>query len=234
MLERFDTFRDLTEKYELFKPSFQRDLDSDHVKSIVEHIKERNLNGKEPINGAIILASCGEETYVVDGQHRLAAIEALHEFKIPIYTITYSCDSLSEVQLVYKTLNSDKKVPDYLLEDDGIRRLELMRGIKRRLMAIYGDIFTEKYRNRKQRPYINIDSFMDEIHYSSLIREIDTVEDFEKTMLQANEEAKRYYSNEKTISRERVTGNMMTRCESSGIWLGLFSSQTTWLGYDHI
>src|SRR5881398_3099636 len=77
-IKTFNSYQEIEGKYSI--PSIQRDLISTHVSRLREHIREEISNGEDPIFGTISIADYNGKYYIIDGQHRLKAIE--EEYKI--------------------------------------------------------------------------------------------------------------------------------------------------------
>lgn len=89
-------------------PEFQRELDQKHVDSIYDAIVSKDENTRFVVIGTPIIAICESKKYIIDGQHRIAALTRLcSEGKHIPFTYQYSTFNEEEKCFqAYKCLTS--------------------------------------------------------------------------------------------------------------------------------
>lgn len=140
----------------IVKASFQRNINKKHIGSIVKYILSCN---EEPILGCIELAHYASKIFIIDGQHRLAAIMNCYEnyeTLIPIHTFNYTINTEKEMEEIFRMRNMNLEVADYIRKGEEISLREMCNMLQEK----WPDIFTT---TRCQRPRINIDIFLEKL-----------------------------------------------------------------------
>jgi len=212
------------------RPSIQRSIDQTRVDAMKKHILERKLKDLEPIFGCIILVKMNSELYVIDGQHRLTALEQVYKEKkinVIINCMIYHVNSNGEMKEIFETLNMGVPVPEFIISCHDKRKL--LEEIDSYL-AKTGGLFD---RYKTNRPVINIPKFVEALAHSKLFTHINNLQDFKTILAEINHLTMEKYSYEHNCKRDGVSSNMRIKCSEKDLWIGL-DKNYSWFedGYD--
>jgi hypothetical protein len=155
----------------LLTPELQRTIDDEVVQDIVEYQTQRFQKYRSFLfTGVIVAAQIGARMFLVDGQHRLRAMQRLY-LSQPDYKIAVLIVSVNEqfsMQELFVMLNKSKPVPDYIIETT--TNLQ-QRAILDEFVLLFKRDFKAFLSKSKHphRPNINLDLLADAIHASSLL-----------------------------------------------------------------
>lgn len=223
--KRYNNFADLYTSIEI--PKIQRDKIETQVNSIKDYIiKCIDEYKREPVLGSIDLCSINSnpKMFVIDGQHRLFAIEALFKMNIiiPIHCMIYQVHSYEEMEEIFRIRNAGIPVPDYLLKD-AKNNIDIKRDLLREIMKVLeGDIFkTFRYTNTN-RPYVNIHNFIDALLKSRIYTIINSVKDFMDCMRLINVECQVHILSLDVKGKRRlgISDNMLKVWNQTGEYFG--------------
>ena len=100
------------------QPPFQRVIDRNRVDTIVESLTEKmKADGKIIQTGVIHVAILRGVRYIIDGQHRLAAYQAIGD-PIIIMIQTWYVESIDEMRQLFIEINSNAPVEAYIFNPD--------------------------------------------------------------------------------------------------------------------
>lgn len=188
-LDTVSCYEDIKDKIEI--PSIQRDLNIDRVEDIRNYLRECRRKKQAPLMGTVDICLYGGKFFVIDGQHRLKALEFDYkESKVPIPfpIIIYDVRTSEEMGDIFRLRNKSVKVPDFILEaEDG--QISLLKECRQYLLSL--PLFVDK--SRCNRPSIPVDRFMDAFVESSQWDTVSCIEDFRAAITRVNNRLYRLY-----------------------------------------
>lgn len=203
-------------------PEFQRRLINETVRNIYAHIGVKVTQGQDLHFGSIDVAEIrgpfGMTYFIIDGQHRVAALKRFideNKIDIPVHVIVYPCNNIEEAKELFETRNKNVMQTDYVLSGD--LKKELLGEIQESLSNISA-IFSN---TRTTRPYIHLPTFMDKLKESEWFRNIYTMDDFNDKIVKENERLCLLLENEQYVKRNNISKNMKETWDSHGIYLGV-------------
>jgi hypothetical protein len=213
---RFSSYAELAGRINI--PSMQRSRMDSHVRDMEQHIIERTSRGLDPIFGSIDLAVHNGQYYVIDGQHRLAALErqfSNHHRVLPILCIMYNIRSKEDMIEVFSVRNKGIPVPDFITnpQDD---KTDLLKKIQEYVEKISGFDYRQK-----KRPYINIPDFMDGLRGSKLFSLIDDELDFRDIFNAINDANYEKSTNPNMRKSYVISEHMIKLCTEWCTWIGI-------------
>jgi hypothetical protein len=222
--KRYESFADLPI---LLKAEMQRDIDEKQVSELRTYIRKscQKNNGDDagPPLGVITFGKYNGSYYTIDGQHRLAAIKAeFNESKHSMFvdTITYECKSYDDLVKVFRLINKNKKVPDYILNAEDKALTKLLKQIQKstKEYPFFGDDT-----KHKKRPYIYSPTFMDALSSSKFVinNKITTVEQFKTIFSRMNDHYKQKLSDPQFIKYHKISEPMRKRCIAEKLFISL-------------
>ena len=172
----YGSYEDLKDTIHI--PSFQRNINPEAVLALKQHIVKCLDDHRTPILGVIDLVKLHGQLFCIDGQHRLKAIsEVFAETRkeITFSCIIYNVSSFEEMKEIFQQRNYGIDMPEFLIYPvDG--KDALLNDIKCFLKEAHPIIFIDKV--KPNRPYVNIDKFMDYVNDSELIGSVNNVDEF--------------------------------------------------------
>ncbi len=216
-LKIYESYEEIKNK--IHTPSIQRDLILEHVKTLRSHINIRSLENKEPIFGALDFAELNNILYVVDGQHRLKALE--EEFiqnnrKVKIYAIVYKVNTLQEIKEIFIIRNKGIPIPEFLVTETSDVKIDLLKEIYNEVLSKPG--FDLK---KKIRPHVNIDNFIDSLSKSDMLGILTSLNDFKIVLAKINEDCRQNSDNKKYLSKHGVSESMLKKFKEWGNYVGI-------------
>lgn len=161
-MERYEKFFNVSDFEKNLKiPNFQRNIDMKVIDKIVEYIYEACVRQKHPALGCLELCQIKgpiKTLYLIDGQHRYAAIKKLYEEKhtiIPINALIYTVNDFEEMKSLFTVRNLGTPMPFYYLESDVSEHIDLIKEIETVMNGI--PVFKSGTANR---PYTSKTSFL--------------------------------------------------------------------------
>lgn len=228
----FPSYDSIKDRIEIL--SFQRNINKNVVENIKNHILNYRLQNLTPILSVIDIGSYQGKYYIIDGQHRLLAIKELFDSQIIISfnCLIYNCQNYNDMKEIFILRNSGLEVPNYILFPP-TNKESLLIEIKdyiRLLMTIKKEkIFRELSSKNKRinRPYIDINIFMNFISNSEFLIDIHKIEDFIIKFNLVNEHIKKVCclkGDFKTI--HNPSDSMIRECTETlnGIFIGLLKN----------
>lgn len=217
---KYDSYLDI--KGKLYIPSLQRDLDESRIPQMVSHIYQAFEMRAAPIFGAVTLCNLDNRLYVIDGQHRLKALEKHHELTgklVPFYAVIYTITDPDMMKFIFSKINAGVPLPNYISnpgQDDD--RKTLLRNIEAKIknLPLFKTTSTRQY-----RPYINVTFFMNQLEHSYLIESVETCDHFLQILGDANQKLQAKCHDASYISVNKITPAMIKKCEKSGIYIGI-------------
>jgi hypothetical protein len=205
----------------LYIPSIQRDIIPQHVQEMRNHIQDYAKKGKEPIFSSVDIAILDSRYYVIDGQHRISAIQKEYEenkLLIPIHSLLYVIENEEELEELFRLKNSNVPVPDFILSVKETKK-ELLKHITSYLLTSYPGIFKTDAQNR---PYININTFIENFRVSKIFTYIETKEQFVEVFNVMNQFCYSKISTmvEKQKNRYKISPRMLSTWAENSIYVG--------------
>jgi hypothetical protein len=148
-------------------PELQRPVDEERVQDIVRYQSDRLDDGLPPVFiGTLILARDeGDAFWLLDGQHRAAAMRAVAE-RAPDYTVGLTVLQLGPTLTLseaFRLINRSQPVPTYIVESTlCASRRNVLDRFGQRFCSAYGP-FVSKAKTPR-RPNINVAHLQDRIH----------------------------------------------------------------------
>ena len=144
-------------------PKFQRRIEEDKVNEIIDCFKEnKKTNNNYFIHHGYTLSLCEirgdfKEFWVIDGQHRLEAINKLADYDFSIIVRIKICKTMKDMQTDFKNININTKIPPiFTCFEEGFLQSTLL-SIKIELETGYKKCFSRnnKKSNRSNKMHIN-------------------------------------------------------------------------------
>jgi 5-methylcytosine-specific restriction endonuclease McrA len=173
-------------------PSIQREIIDDHVREIHEfQTQYYNKHGFFFFLNCIQFGRLNHTLYCVDGQHRFHAIKQLfterilYDWNIDI-EIT-ECQTMEELHELFRLINLNKPVPEFLMEQVSVSNTTsvpsmpsapkaTVESIRQYLKQTYPNFI--KSTSKPQRPNINLDLFLNELHKKYPFRSFESMDAF--------------------------------------------------------
>ena len=215
-IRRYASYNDISGRVDV--PSIQRSLDPERVAKIRNHIEQRVLNNKEPIFGAIDLCQLDGRYYVIDGQHRLKALEEDYKAtsrQIPFNCVIYHIQSQEEMKDIFVVRNEGVPVPEWVINPP--RRVQLLREIENWILLIR----CFKNSANTKRPYININDFMNRLSRSKLFVLVNTLSEFQQVFNKINQTNYLICNDSIASGRKNISDAMKRKCVEIGTWIGV-------------
>tara|TARA_B100000929_G_scaffold283948_1_gene265598 strand:- start:5755 stop:7089 length:1335 start_codon:yes stop_codon:yes gene_type:complete len=209
-------------------PYFQRPVDGERVKDIVEHYQKKLNNNIFEFISPLIVAKYDNMLYIIDGQHRFKAIEYLfghdekfnEDKKVPLVVIP--ARSMEHIEDLFQTLNKLLPLSDvYKLQDKN----------KKKIIVETSDYFFKKYRNffttkKARRPFINKNDFENFLLNSDIIDELDIIDsstDFTFLLEKVNSfyslQPTSFFPQKGQVNFDKIIDKIKKK---GGLYLGLF------------
>lgn len=197
--------------YNLVKsPDFQRILNNEKIEEIQEHIK---YNDKYPII-TLEMGYLYEEYYLIDGQHRLAALNKTgllnYEFEIHLSIINTN----EELKHLFKLINKNTPIPDDWLLINNIN------DVKSNMIDIFNSyLFKDIIKNSQNphRPHISrpkLENLITELYNSNRIIKL---QHFKKL----NDIYKDYSENNFPNTTGKTNVELLETCKKKNCYLGM-------------
>ena len=215
-IRKFQSYAELSHRINI--PSMQRSLIESHVRDMESHIMDRASRQLGPVFGAIDLADLNGNYYVIDGQHRLAAIESQYSrFNkvIPIIAVIYHVQNKEEMIEIFTTRNKGIPVPDFITNppDD---KTPVLKKIQAYIETLPGFDYRQK-----KRPYVNITDFMTNLRGSKMLSLIESEQQFRDVFVSINESNYTRCNNPNMRKSYGISEHMVKLCTSWNIWIGV-------------
>ncbi len=209
-------------------PYFQRPVDEERVQDIVEHYQLKLKDNVFEFISPLIVAKYEDMLYIIDGQHRLKAIEYLfghdekfnEDKKIPLVVIP--ANSMEHIEELFQTLNKLLPLSDvYKLEDKNKKKIIV--DASAHFFRKYRKIFTAK---KARRPFINKNDFENYLLNNDVIEDLDII-DSSNDLIFALEKLNTFYKNQPydyfPKKGQANFGSIVKKIESKGgLYFGLF------------
>jgi hypothetical protein len=163
---------------------YQREISQDHVNKLMISIRSKNH-----LHGIISLCSINNKIYIVDGQHRMAALRLLIEkdliHDIDLIIEITKCLNHKEALQYFETINLSTPLDRNVIL--GETQIDYFEKIREKMVEMYPTIFRES--NSPIPPYMNFSKLKDKIVELEL-NKILTIEQFIEQIDSQNEDAK--------------------------------------------
>lgn len=212
----------------ILKPEIQRIIDNIKVMDIVnlqlDFYKKHhffNFNAAGTLN----IHQYEGQYLLVDGQHRLAALEKLyddHGHDIEVYVQQVEVQSKEELEFNYNMLNKNTPLPDFS-QFENIKK-EIPETVASHFQLLYSKIWSKT--SKARRPHIYFNYFQESLAYicdQAKINDIQVLQD-----LITNYNAKLIsWDKEMIQKRFNVNDNQYNSAKEQGFFLGLISYQSS-------
>ena len=227
--KHYRSWSEFKESAKVIIPPCQRNLDSDRIKGLKDHIYKNQRNRLDPYFRALDICILDGKLYLVDGQHRLEAIKKCFiehkDIDVAFSIKYYDCRSYAQLCDVFKTLNQNVAVPNYLLFESHSDS-KLYKDISAWILQDY-KLFKDSS-VRIVRPFLSIDVFFEAIGLSSGNLGITSVEEFKVRFNNWNDYLRKKYADFKNKKDFTITDAMMTKCKKDKNYFGL-DKNYSWL-----
>lgn len=203
-------------------PQFQRSLIQKSVRDIYIHIATRIEQDKDLLFGVISIAEIrtrfGISYYIIDGQHRLAAVKQFMEdnkIDFGVDVKIYECEEF-EMKEIFDVVNRNVMQSNYVIAED--KKRELLGEIQEYLANEIPEIFSN---SKKTRPYIYLPIFMDKMSESEWFSDIFTFDEFHEKLLAENSRLELLLNDTMYCKRNKISSNMINKWSSVGVYLGV-------------
>lgn len=225
-VKKFTSYEEIVNKIHL--PSFQRDLNFEVVQNITTYILTRSKLNLECNLGVIDLCKFNNQLFLIDGRHRLKAIENayLEKKHITFYAIIYTVSTQEEMLNIFVIRNSGTAVPDFILHPpDG--KGQLLREINSYLREL-PLVKIPKPGSKVNRPHLNLTAFMEYLSDSEFLIEINTKDEFVELFNKVNKKLRKKVRDEAWQKKYGITENMLEIVlkEEDSMCIGLCKSYT--------
>jgi hypothetical protein len=231
VVKRYASFGEL--RYAIHRPSIQREIMEDSVLEMRKHIQEMYKHKLAPVFGVIDVCILEGIAYVIDGQHRLKALQDewnANKIPIPFHVMEYQIKDKMQLEFIFTTRNKGIPVPGYILCDE-------IEGKKRDLLkAIHVNVskrplFVSTGGRNSYRPRVCTGEFMEQLGKSRLFTEIwskysdysviELADYFETLFDSANLELAKLATDPEWVSRHKISHNMISTCVTNKSFFGL-------------
>ena len=221
-IRKFDSYAELDGQISL--PSMQRSIMPEHVEAMVQYLRAQGSQSRAAVFGAIDLVQLDHVLFVIDGQHRLAALE--RAFKLYNCQTPFFC-------VIYYVKTKEQMAEIFMIRNKGILNLQEPKHqlLKEIQDAIHKVPLFDSRLNR--RPHINIKAFIDHLAKSRMLDMIETLPDFTVVFGKINADNQLKYSTPSMRNRYNVSDRMYQICNAHQMWVGL-DKNMPWFdeGYD--
>ena len=201
-------------------PSMQRPLDHNRVNEMSRYIDIQVKQGKEPYFGTIVLCQLDGKYNVVDGQHRVQALEKHYnetKISVPIHVHVYGAGSEAEMRQIYLDINKGVPLPDFLRDESADeRRVRIFNEIYRYIL----DNCKMIKNTATRRPYIHINDFINKLWHSKIWPHITSLSHFIELFNRVNEDYSRRSLEAKWMRDYGVTDGILVKCKENNFYIG--------------
>lgn len=227
-IRKFNSYTELNGRVSI--PSIQRSIMPEHLEAMVQYICQQHSRGMAAVFGAIDLVELDGLYFVIDGQHRLAALERCfksYNCQTPFFCVIYHVKTKEQMAEIFMIRNKGIPVPEFILNLQGPKH-QVLKDIQD---AIHKVPLFDSRLNR--RPHINIKAFMDQFAKSRMLDLIETPQDFLIIFGKINNDNQLKYSTPSMRNRYQVSDRMHQICNEQKMWIGL-DKNMPWFddGYD--
>lgn len=213
---------------QMLKPEIQRIIDNNKVYDIVnlqlDFFKKNNyfnFTASNPIN----LHYYEEQYWLLDGQHRLAAMDILysnHGHNIETYVLIVNVDSYSELKFNYDMINKNTPLPDFSLYENIDKKIPETVAIHFQLL--YPKIWAKT--SKARRPHIYFNFFQETLAYICNQANTTEPEELKELITNYNDKLSKWDA-EVFRNNYKVNECMYKIAKEQGFYLGLFSYQSS-------
>ena len=214
---------------EINKPEIQRIAEDQKVKEIVQfqldfHKTHNyfNFTASGPIN----IHKWNDQYLLVDGQHRLAALECLHRHyshNIEFYVIFVEVKSQEELEFNYNMINKNTPLPDFT-KFQSINK-NIPEEVAHRFQSEWPDIWSKN--SQARRPHMYFNYFQESLAFICQETGSTSATKLHDIVIAFNTKVRNW--NETSF---KVTDNVYQKARTTGLYLGLFKHQPEDYGYD--
>ena len=211
---------------QILKPEIQRIIDNNKVYDIVnlqlDFFKKHNyfnFSASSPLN----LHHYKDQYWLLDGQHRLAAMETLyanHGHNIETYVLIVKVDTYEELKFNYEMINKNTPLPDFSLFENIDKKIPETVALHFQLM--YPKIWAKNTKAR--RPHIFFNYFQETLAYICDQLNINDVNMLQELVTNYNDKLSKWEYNV-FQDNYKVNECMYKIAKEQGFYLGLFSYQ---------
>jgi len=214
--------------FNVIKPEIQLIVDSQKVDDIVQFQLEFhkkygyfNFTSSGPIN----IHQWNENYLLVDGQHRVLALERLfheHSHDIEFYVILVKVDSQEELEFNYNMINKNTPLPDFSHFQSVDKNIP--ETVASQLQLRYPTIWSKT--SRARRPHIFFNYLQESLAFICQEASITCCKKLATIITEYNTKLSGWEP-----SAFKVTASVYTKAKKTGMYLGLFQHQQEDYGY---
>ena len=226
-LKTYDSFESLSDR--IYTPSFQRNINREVVNNIKKYIYERQELNLHLCIGVLDLCKFGSQLFVMNGQHRLKALEEYYKETnkdVKFHAIIYTVYDSNEMESIFKLLNSGLAVPDYIISPPEGKK-ELLSKIELWLREL--PLTRIASGTKVIRPNIDLTKFMNYLTDSEWLIQTNTFEEFKIIFWKINHKIRKNKNHDSWKKKLGVTDNMLNKIadlcqnyEGDKIFIGLY------------
>lgn len=212
---------------QIMKPEKLRIIDNSKVNDIIntqlDFYKKHNyfnFSASNPLN----INYYKDQYWLIDGQHRLAAMETLytnHGHNIEIYVLIVNVNSDEEMRLNYEMINENTPLPDFSLFEDVDKKIP--ETVALHFQALYPKIWAKTPKAKK--PYVYFNYFQESLAYICDQTNIKDVSKLQEMIINYNNKLSKW---DKLVFKIQYNINdvMYNVAKEQGFYLGLFTYQS--------
>jgi hypothetical protein len=211
----------------ILKPDIQRIIDNIKVQDIVNmqliYFKKYlcfNFNASGPLNIHVLEG----KYYLLDGQHRLAALDYLyknHSHNIEVYIILVNVDSCEELEFNYNMINNNTPLPDFSSFHNINKQIPETVAVN--FQQMYPKMWSASTRSR--RPHIFFNHFQESLAYICEKVNITDVHILQDLITNYNDKISKWDAN--IVKKNfNVNDKMFNVAVEQGFYMGLISHQS--------
>ena len=202
------------------KPDIQRIIDLDKVDEIIKfqlEFKRNNGFFNFSASGPINVHIWNKQSFLIDGQHRYAALDRLHNklgHDIESYVNFVTVNTQEELEFNYKMINMNTPLPDF--SEFPLIDKKIPETVATDFKLKYPEIWSKTTRSR--RPHIFWNHFQETLAYiCSEIPDITSEKELTKIVQDYNDKLKRWPQ----ANFKGINDKMYKKAKKCGLFLGL-------------
>jgi len=217
------------EELDIIKPDMQRIIDKNKLIDIVKFQLEYNKKYKHfnfSASGPINIHIWNNKKFIIDGQHRMRALEILYKeysHDIEFYVTMVSVNTIEELGFNYNMINKNTPLPDF----------SNFENIDKNIPETVASKFQEKYPNiwsknrRARRPRMWFNYFQESLAFICEELKINDSDELYKMVCEYNKALESW-----DVDAFKVTETVFKAARGTGIYLGLLPHQNEDYGYE--
>jgi len=217
------------EELDIIKPDMQRIIDKNKLIDIVKFQLEYNKKYKHfnfSASGPINIHIWNNKKFIIDGQHRMRALEILykeHSHDIKVYVNMVSVNTIEEIEFNYNMINKNTPLPDFSNFENIDKNIP--ETVASKFQDKYPSIWSKNERARRPRMWFNY--FQESLAFICKELTINHSDELYKLVFEYNKNLESW-----DVDAFKVTESVFKTAKDKGIYLGLLSHQNEDYGYE--